>query len=1452
MLQVLDETPLDKGERSLPLGAVLRYGDVGLVEGVPSFRVVGVQGEETTPQILLVREYAFRQGAGHTVVSQLLLADGATHALHSLTQLRPTSSRVISAALSPCGTYLAVILVAGPKRVHPHVSKLHVFSLTDTTQGVTKRLTMEGAVQFLLSNDSSVFLLVMTYTPFILQVVQKESGWGRGKRLCLLKVPSALSSILEVLHISTNGKYVMTVEIPGPNHRLTSPAGSRVTFGRVARRISAEIPLEQNQAVCIRLHYWRYDGHGYGLKELYRMPVTLPRRARMLPFSLRGNVKRNTIYANILAIQPDYPIGVLTIVREKHIITKIINFRRLELVVIQFHGPLLRSPVQSMSRIEQSFYKQLVPSFLKILYLPFHEGLFLLRQYSHTETELLVVHLPLLLPGRVVHAVRLPFQPYDLVKYHIVSNLVTHPLVRTELQAWKEKVINNPKVQLDPFCDAKLIYILLLRLVNPMHPISAFPDRYSFDSGIRLISHCHRGSSNACDTIFGLLSYWQLAKLVVTSRLAEIIHQPSKCHKDNSQALSPDDLEPYSGLFATPLSLELYTRCKDALDVQDLVLFNALRLAQEAGLQIAQSATDSSECSPIYSRSETCFRSSIPPDTMVGSVIDAIPSASAKVFPVGMPLIFPGSHACSPTSEALYHMPKRGYMELTSTYPESVASSSRPISTVPASRQALAFFKAQSLGEECSTISYSKNSADAIADDDGSDTDPDLFRTHNKRIKAFNAGLHGSQLSHSDVEKYSGYRSNLIDSQEETSKPSSTLRMTMDEITTSIGAREIPIKNELHRDLEDLVRRTECNPLQSLNSILLPTTTFDKTNPHLSIQFPGRPYDEILPFPIHLMTQIQLDGQIPLSYPQRFSAAYRIRTEADGTAFVYTLCDVFTQRLLNVRIDLLYGDSCLEAVPLQFYCECQSYVPEGVEEQLHQACYTQRLLFAKYCKAFLYHTFLGLSLIDFTGVCLNTGPTVPGVAFDNWWASRFDILWRAGAADTGTFVSLLALRALKQSRTAVSYCRTNRRQMYLFVQRLYDGTCALVKASARNPYLGLYLYSHAALLLPGVLSESTHLEPAMTPICSYHAVHSYLLVSSTGTSVFMHPGVIGETQVERDERYQQYLFTTVFLFNEMMLKGSARRLKEWKRCWATSLVQTAQESPKHPTMTLTPAPSLLNFFSYRLKVTHHVATKAISLVADGFMDEVGEGELTTIMQNKGSTHVDLDGSEQRPMFVSYNDIYGKVHVYDPLDIVDRLPMNMQLISSMGSVLEDLPDDSNSHMDEPYNQNVIASTFSTTIASETRAKGLTSFSVASAGSEQYKNQLSVSTQAGCSGSVSNPLMQTGFLGTRCYDNFLTYAMRFYVRTSLVECDVIEICTFYFNALLKALDAAAELSASLPIEGRIALIEVAEALNIELAKLPNALTLLKRVLSELYVGDTFSWLQQSLEAHLRQVS
>lgn len=522
------------------------------MEGSANLRAVGVYFGQcvfdtnitASPRLLLVRELVCHLHNQRSIFSEVLLYDHRQNNSTTLLSSLPSASRILSAAISPDGSLLAISTVTRDW------GSRYQYTTTVTSlkrPGITASIRLRSPADVCFPGDSS-HLLLLTYVPILAKVFVKRTRL-QTQQLILRPLIDPLHVFGEVLHVQSSPPYVLTIELPATTTKYTDIDGMRHMYARMLTQLDTR---GATQILVLRLYRWHNDQ----LNEIRRLPVTIPARYKVHPFPSRGSIQCKSVLIDL--VTTPQPVAIFSCHSLGCTLIKVCACLTASIFTFSLASPLQNSTEETAKKLSQDkasngrrpsteqtftyhpYHEYIIASLHKYILLAHANYLLFIQPFSLIAAQLVIVALPLYKPMHIAYSALIPFQICNLQTYCALKKFSKLPQVSS--------YISQHSLQAQ-----YLLHYMALSLIN-MSREQILADMYAvrttMDRAIEYTRSSLSGSGSYSDTPFGFISYTDLAKVYMHKRIRHVAGLPEapKISTETLYGWSGIDKDEYLGL----------------------------------------------------------------------------------------------------------------------------------------------------------------------------------------------------------------------------------------------------------------------------------------------------------------------------------------------------------------------------------------------------------------------------------------------------------------------------------------------------------------------------------------------------------------------------------------------------------------------------------------------------------------------------------------------------------------------------------------------------------------------------------------------------------------------------------------------------------------------------------------------------------------------------------------
>ncbi|EFO64045.1 BC2 protein [Giardia lamblia P15] len=537
----------------------------GTTEGPANVRVIGVHfgpcvldiGIEVSPRFLLVKEVICRLRSQHCIFSEILLYDHQHNKSTTLLSSLPSTSRILSAAISPNGHLLAISTVTRDWGAR------YQYTTTVTNlkqQGLTASIRLRSPADVCFPGDSS-HLLLLTYIPVLTKVFIKRTRL-QTQQLIIHPMTDSLHVFGEALHVQGSPPYVLVIELPTAANKYTDVNGLRHMYTRLLGQLGTR---GSTQLLVLRLYRW-YNGQ---LNEIRRLPITIPARYKVHPFPSRGSIQCKSVLIDLVTIPQ--PIVIFSCHSLGCTMIKICACLTASIFTFSLATPLQKptedalktmfqtnAPHEKTLPTERDFTspsncEHVTTSLHKFILLVHANYLLFIQPFSLSAAQLVIVALPSYGPMYIAYSALLPFQICNSQAYYALKQFSKLSPVSTYISKHQSQA-----QYLLHYMALSLVGLSKEQILADMHTV-----RTTIDRILEYVTSPMSGSGGYADTPFGFISYTELANVYIHKRVRQIAGLPeapemdvevlcgwSGLNKEDYPGVGTDSLHPASLLIS--------------------------------------------------------------------------------------------------------------------------------------------------------------------------------------------------------------------------------------------------------------------------------------------------------------------------------------------------------------------------------------------------------------------------------------------------------------------------------------------------------------------------------------------------------------------------------------------------------------------------------------------------------------------------------------------------------------------------------------------------------------------------------------------------------------------------------------------------------------------------------------------------------------------------------------
>lgn len=543
----------------------------GTTEGPANLRVIGVHsgpcvldvGTETSPRFLLVREIICRLQNQRCIFSEILLHDHQHNKSATLLSSLPSTSRILSAAISPNGHLLAISTVTRDWGARCQ------YTITVTNlkqQGLTASIRLRSPADVCFPGDSS-YLLLLTYIPVLTKLFIKRTRL-QTQQLIIRPVADSLHIFGEALHVQGSPPYVLIIELPTAANKYIDVNGMRHMYARLLGQLDAR---GSTQLLVLRLYRW-YNNQ---LNEIRRLPVTIPARYKVHPFPSRGSIQCRSVLIDL--VTTPQPIAIFSCHSLGCTMIKICACLTASIFTFSLATPLQkvtedapRTAFQANAPHEKTLpaerdstylfnYEYVTATLHKFILLVHANYLLFIQPFSLSAAQLVIVALPSYGSMYIAYSALLPFQVCNFQAYYALKQFSKLPPVSSYISKYQSQA-----QYLLHYMALSLVDLSKEQILTDMHAA-----RTTIDRMLEYVISPMSGSGGYADTPFGFISYAELASVYMHTRVRQIAGLPEApkldvealcgwtgLNKENYPDVGMDSLHPTS-LLSSLITLAL-------------------------------------------------------------------------------------------------------------------------------------------------------------------------------------------------------------------------------------------------------------------------------------------------------------------------------------------------------------------------------------------------------------------------------------------------------------------------------------------------------------------------------------------------------------------------------------------------------------------------------------------------------------------------------------------------------------------------------------------------------------------------------------------------------------------------------------------------------------------------------------------------------------------------------
>lgn len=498
----------------------------GTIHGFTNIRVIGIHfgpcildiDVKVSPRLILVHEFVCHLQNRHCIFSEVLLYDHEKNKYVTLLSSLPSASRILSAAISPDGHFLA-ISTATRSRGTRYQYTITVANLKQ--QDITASIRLRSPADVCFPGNSS-HLLVLTYVPILAKIFVRRTRM-QTQQLIIRPIADPLHVFGEVLHIQSTPPYILAVELPTSSTKYVDTDGSKHMYARFSGKLDTP---KSTLVLVLRLYQW----HENQLNEIRRFPITIPARYKIYPFPGRASIQSKSILIDL--VTAPQPIAIFSCHSLGCTMIKICACLTASIFTFSLAKPLQKqteevnnvapqsnaqskntSPITNMSNYPYKFQSESIKiSLHKFILLVHTNYLVFIQPFSLSTAQLVIVSLPPYGPMYIAYSSLIPFQICNLQIYHTIK------------QVFKLSTIAN-YISKHPSQSQYILHYMTLSLIGMTKEkilADIHASRTAMDCILEYAKSSMDGSCTYADTPFGFVSYTDLAKVYICNRVRRI------------------------------------------------------------------------------------------------------------------------------------------------------------------------------------------------------------------------------------------------------------------------------------------------------------------------------------------------------------------------------------------------------------------------------------------------------------------------------------------------------------------------------------------------------------------------------------------------------------------------------------------------------------------------------------------------------------------------------------------------------------------------------------------------------------------------------------------------------------------------------------------------------------------------------------------------------------------